>query len=67
MSKGTYDAEKNGQVIRDIFAKPIYVTDETARDALKNVSPGQIVATYGLTVIWQRTGAGTWATVKDRR
>ena len=64
---GTYDAVTGGALVPDITSKIKYVKDETERDALQNVSPGQYVVTYGAKAIWQRTGEGTWATVRDRR
>ena len=67
MSNETYDAVANGVLIPDITGKIKYVKDETQRDALKNVSPGQYVVAYGAKAIWQRTGEGTWVTVRDRR
>ena len=67
MDNGTYDAVAGGERVRDIVSKPIYVKDESERDALQNVSPGQYAVTYGAQAIWQRTGDGDWATVRDRR
>ena len=55
-----YDAVKNGELVRDIPARLIYVADSTERDALENVEAGTFAATYGLGSIWQRTGSGTW-------
>ena len=61
---GMHDAVTNGELMTDIPTRLIFCKNTTERDALKNILPGQFVATYGLGNIWQRKGDGTWATVK---
>ena len=45
---------------------PFFVANETARNALGNVAPGQVVFVYGMLAMWQWTGSA-WVTVFDRR
>ena len=61
---GMHDAVVNGELVRDIPTRMIFVANSTERDALTNVAAGTFVATYGLEHIWQRKGDGTWATIR---
>ena len=58
-----HDAVIDGMVVHDIPTKIIFVANSTERDALENVLPGQFVATYGCSTVWQKKGDGTWAEV----
>lgn len=62
---GMHDAVVNGELVRDIPTRLVFVADSTERDALENVLPGQFVATYGMGYVWQKKGDGTWAAVKE--
>lgn len=62
---GMHDAVVDGELVRDIPTRMIFVTNSTERDALENLAAGTFVAVYGLGTIWQRKADGTWATVKE--
>ena len=55
-----YDAVKNGELIRDIPARLIYVADSTERDALENVTAGTAAVTYSGDHFGVLDGSGTW-------
>lgn len=61
---GMHDAVVNGELVRDIPTRLIFVADSTERDLLPDIFSGTFVATYGLSHVWQRKGDGTWATIK---
>lgn len=61
---GMHDAVVNGNLIRAIPTRLIFVANSTERDTLTNIAPGTVVATYGCGNVWQKSGDGTWATIK---
>ena len=61
---GMHDAIVDGERQMDIPTKLIFVADSTERDTLDHVMPGQFVAAYGLTNVWQMNGEGEWLTIK---
>ena len=64
LNLGMHDAVIGGVLHTDIPTRLIFVTDSSERDTLENVQAGQFVATYGLSHVWQKNGAGTWETIK---
>ena len=60
---GLHNAVVNGVLQEHIPTTLTFVANETERNAL-DLLPGQFVATYGLSNVWQLKGDGTWATIK---
>jgi len=61
---GMHDAVANGEIVRDIPSRLIFVANVTERDGLTDLLPGTFVATYGCTNVWQLNGNNEWATIK---
>ncbi len=60
---GTYDAVVGDKLVKNVYFKTILVSNQTERDALENLIPGTIVATYGFANVWQLKPDGTWASL----
>jgi hypothetical protein len=62
---GMHDAVVNGELIRDIQTRIVFVKDTTERDSNKEkMSAGQFVALYGLGHVYQLDGEGNWKTIR---
>ena len=64
LQMGMHSAVKDGVLVENIPTLLIFVADSSERDTLENVQAGQFAATYGLSHVWQKNGAGTWETIK---
>lgn len=61
---GMHDAVANGEIMRDIPSRLIFVANTTERNGLTDLLPGTFVATYGCTNVWQLDGNNQWTTIK---
>jgi hypothetical protein len=52
-----HDAVVNGQLLRNIPTRVIFVSNKTERNALENIEAGTIVLTFNLNNIWIRNGS----------
>jgi hypothetical protein len=58
---GMHDALINGEIVRDIPSKLVYVNSENDLAALTDAEPvGTFAVTFGGEHVWQLTPAGTW-------
>ena len=64
LNLGIADAVAGGVLMKGVPLTLTFVADDTERDTLENILPGQIVATYGLGTVWQKSGDGTWIAIK---
>ena len=64
LNLGIIDAVANDDLMKGIPLTLTFVANQSERDALPNILPGQFVATYGIGSVWQKKGDGTWATIK---
>lgn len=51
-----HDAMVNGQLLRNIPTRVIFVANKTERNALENLEAGTFVLTYNLQNVWVRNG-----------
>lgn len=51
-----HDAMVNGQLLRNIPTRVIFVANKAERDTLENIHAGTFVLTYNLENIWVRNG-----------
>lgn len=58
---GMHDAIIDGEIVRDLPSKMVYVSEESELTNFADMPPGTIAATYGFTSMWQLTPDGTWA------
>ena len=52
-----HDAVVNGQLLRNIPTRVIFVANKTERNALENIEAGTFVLTYDVKNVWVRNGA----------
>lgn len=62
---GTHDAVVNGKLEYCIPTRTIFVNSQEERDALPDILPGTVVATYGMSFVWQKDGNGGWETIRQ--
>lgn len=55
-----HDAVVDGEVLRDLPSKMVYVTDADELAAFAGDPPGTIAALYGFSKLWQLQPDGTW-------
>ena len=60
---GMHDAIINGEIVRDIPSKMIYVEQQSDLANFSDALPGTIAATYGFGSMWQMKPDGTWASM----
>lgn len=66
-----HDAVVNGQLLRNIPTRLIFVANKTERNALKNIEAGTFVLTFDLSNVWIRngnvsaTGDNAYESIKD--
>lgn len=51
-----HDAVVNGQLLRNIPTRLIFVANKTERNALTNIEAGTFVLTFDLSNVWIRNG-----------
>lgn len=51
-----HDAVVNGQLLRNILTRLIFVANKTERNALTNIEAGTFVLTFDLSNVWIRNG-----------
>lgn len=51
-----HDAVVNGQLLRNIPTRIIFVANKTERNALENIEAGTFILTFDLRNIWIRNG-----------
>lgn len=52
-----HDAVVNGQLLRNIPTRLIFVANKTERNALTNIEAGTFVLTFDLSSVWIRNGS----------
>lgn len=52
-----HDAVVNGQLLRNIPTRLIFVANKTERNALTNIEAGTFVLTFDLSNVWIRNGS----------
>lgn len=60
---GMHDAIVNGEIVRDVPSKMVYVTQQSELSNFSDAPVGTIAATYGFTAMWQKKPDGTWASM----
>ena len=60
---GMHDAIIDGQIVRDIPSRMIYVNAQSELVNFSDALPGTMAATYGFSQMWQMKPDGTWATI----
>lgn len=60
---GMHDAIINGEIVRDIPSKMIYVSSQDELSNFSDALPGTIAAQYGFGSMWQMKPDGTWASM----
>ena len=60
---GMHDAIIDGQIVRDIPSRMIFVTAQSELSNFADAFPGTMAATYGFGQMWQMKPDGTWATI----
>lgn len=58
---GMHDAIVDGEIVRDIPDKIVYVTAQSELANFAGEQPGTIAALYGFGTMWQLKPDGTWA------
>ena len=60
---GMHDAIIDGQIVRDIPSRMIFVNAQSELSNFADALPGTMAATYGFGKMWQMKPDGTWATI----
>lgn len=60
---GMHDAIIDGQIVRDIPSRMIFVNAQSELVNFADALPGTMAATYGFGQMWQMKPDGTWATI----
>lgn len=60
---GTHDAVINGEVVRNIPSKMIYVRNQAELSNFADALPGTIAAQYGFGSMWQMDPSGNWVEI----
>ena len=60
---GMHDAIVNGEIVRDIPSKMIYVEQQSDLSNFSDALPGTIAAIYGGGQMWQMKPDGTWVSM----
>lgn len=64
LTTGMHDALIDGEVIKDIPSRVVFVTSESELSAIVDEEPvGTIAIQYGFANMWQLKPDGQWATV----
>ena len=61
---GMHDAVINGEVVKDIPSKMVFVTNQSQLSQFTNIEPvGTIAATYGGGSLWQLNASRQWVSM----
>lgn len=61
---GMHDALIDGDVVKDIPTRLVFVADENELDEFTDIEPiGTVAAQYGFSNLWQLTPDGTWESI----
>lgn len=61
---GMHDAIVNGEVVRDIPSKMVFVTNQSQLSQFTQIEPvGTIAATYGCGSMWQLNASRQWVSL----
>lgn len=60
---GMHDAIVNGEIVRDIPDKMVYVSSQSELANFSGEQPGTIAALYGFGTMWQLKPDGTWVSM----
>ena len=61
---GMHDAYINGEVVRDIPTKMVFVTNQSQLSKFTQIEEvGTFAATYGLSSVWQLNASRQWVSV----
>lgn len=60
---GMHDTIINGEIVRDLPSKMVYVSAESELSNFADMPPGTIAALYGMGSMWQLKPDGTWVSM----